>query len=94
MNTWTTKDGRTIMVKDMELSYVENVLQMLINKYTLVCLNYGARFIPGISMRHLTEEEKRDMLDRTCADRRYLKEIVIRRCFKDDPEIIKKILGD
>ena len=68
----------------MELSHVENTLNMLIKKYTLFCLSHGARYTSGINIYAMSESEKREMLNNTCANRTYLKRIVATACFQED----------
>ena len=84
MNYWTTKNGDKIMVKDMEINHVEAVLGMLIKKYTLFCISRGARHTSGINLHGMTDDEMRDMLDKTCANRTYLKRLVANDCFQED----------
>lgn len=84
MNYWTTKNGDKIMVKDMEINHVEAVLGMLIKKYTLFCMSRGAMYLPGIDLNLMFEEDMRDMLDKTCANRTYLKRLVANDCFQED----------
>lgn len=78
--TWTTKDGTKIQVKDMELSHVRQTLKMLIKKYTVTCLEYGARYTSGIDTSVMSEEELRDMLSNTCINRSYLINLVAKGC--------------
>lgn len=47
----------------------------------MFCINNGARYASNISLNNMSEDEKRDMLDRTCADRAYLKMLVANSCF-------------
>jgi hypothetical protein len=83
-NYWTTKEGEKIQVKDMQLSHVKNVLRMLIRKYTEFSINIGARHAPNIRLDDMSEEELRNMLDQTLADRVYLKKMVANSCFGYD----------
>ena len=92
MNYWTTRDGTKIQVKNMELSHVENTLRMLINKYTLFCIQHGAIYASSINLDKMTEKEKKNMLDKTCADRNYLKRMVSTDCFRED--IYKKLFPE
>ena len=84
MNYWTTKDRQIIQVKDMKLSHVENTLKMLIKDYTIFCISRGAKHACGINVDRMSESEKRDMLDKTCANRSYLKRLVAKDCFGYD----------
>ena len=80
-NSWVSRNGTEIKVKDMELSHVENTLRMLIRKYNIFCISHGSRYSCNISLNSMTDDEKRDMLDQTCADRTYLKRLVANSCF-------------
>lgn len=78
---WTTKSGNKISIEDMSFAHVQNSLKMLISEYTIVCISMGAKYAPQIKIDQLSEKEARDMLIKTCTDRKYLKKIVTEQCF-------------
>ena len=83
MNYWTTKSGQKIKVNDMKLRHVDNTLKMLITNYRQWCRFHGGRNRCSIDLSKMCENEKRTMLDKTCEDRSFLKQIVARECFDD-----------
>jgi hypothetical protein len=90
--TWTTKTGEKIAVQDMSESHVRNVLKMLIRHYSVIFIaNYGARYASGIRVQDLAESEAREMLNRTCADKSYLKRLVAEKCF--GPVVWKEVMS-
>ncbi len=84
MNQWITRDGGRIQIKDMKLGHVENTLKMLVKKYTLFCINHGARHACSINVDKMEESKKREMMNMICADRTYLKRLVSTDCFGYD----------
>jgi hypothetical protein len=90
---WTMKNGEKISVQDMTITHVKSVLRMLILRYSQILItNYGARYASGINVENLSDTEARDLLNKTCADRAYLKRIVAEKCF--GPAVWKDILNE